>query len=47
MLAESAPSTQKGEIVLLWKEEHAAFEVEAAKIWTPNMLALQLVTGRV
>ncbi len=32
VLALSAPSVQRGGITLLWKEEHAAFEVKAAWI---------------
>jgi hypothetical protein len=29
----------------LWKENHQGFEVESAKILTPNLLTFQLVTG--
>jgi hypothetical protein len=29
----------------LWKENHQGFEVELAKIVTPNLLTFQLVTG--
>jgi hypothetical protein len=35
----------QGGIALLWNKGHASFEVEAAKIVTPNLLTFQLVTG--
>jgi hypothetical protein len=40
-----ATSHSQGGIALLWKEGHASFEVEAAKIVTPNLLTFQLVMG--
>ncbi len=38
-------ATIRGGIALLWKEDHQGFEVESAKIVTPNLLTFQLVTG--
>ncbi len=45
MLASYTPRAWKEGIALLWKEEQVVFEVEAAQIRTPNVLAFQLVTG--
>ncbi len=45
VLALSTPSWRQGGIALLWKDEHAAFKVKAARIHTPNVLTFQLVTG--
>ncbi len=42
VLASSAPSWWKGGIALLWKDKQAAFEVEVAKIRTPNVLTFKL-----
>jgi hypothetical protein len=41
----TATSHSQGGIALLWNEGHASFEVEAAKIVTPNLLTFQLVMG--
>jgi hypothetical protein len=40
-----ATSHSQGGIALLWNEDHASFEVEAAKIVTPNLLTFLLVMG--
>jgi len=45
ILASRAGSHNQGGIALLWKEDHQGFEVESAKILTPNLLTFQLVTG--
>ena len=45
ILASKAASHNQGGIALLWKENHPGFEVESAKILTPNLLTFQLVTG--
>jgi len=45
ILASKAASHNQGGIALLWKENHQGFEVESAKILTPNLLTFQLVTG--
>ena len=45
ILASKAASHNQGGIALLWKENHRGFEVESAKIVTPNLLTFQLVTG--
>jgi hypothetical protein len=41
----TATSHSQGGIALLWNKGHSSFEVEAAKIITPNLLTFQLVTG--
>jgi hypothetical protein len=38
-------SHSQGGIALLWNKGHASFEVEAAKMVTPNLLTFQLITG--
>ncbi len=45
ILASKATSHNQGEIALLWKENHSGYEVESARIATPNLLTFQLVTG--
>jgi hypothetical protein len=45
ILASKAASHNQGGIALLWKENHRGFEVESAKIVTPNLLTFQLVPG--
>ena len=45
ILASKATSHNQGGIALLWKENHQGFEVESAKILTPNLLTFLLVTG--
>jgi hypothetical protein len=45
ILASRAASHNQGGIALLWKENHRGFEVESAKIVTPNLLTFLLVTG--
>jgi hypothetical protein len=44
ILASKAASHNQGGIALLWKENHQGFEVESAKIVTPNLLTFQEVT---
>jgi hypothetical protein len=43
--SKATSHSQGGIALLLWNEGHASFEVEAAKIVTPNLLTFQLVTG--
>jgi hypothetical protein len=45
ILASKATSHNQGGIALLWKENHPGYEVESARIATPNLLTFQLVTG--
>jgi hypothetical protein len=45
ILASKAASHNQGGIALLWKKNHKGFEVESAKVLTPNLLTFQLVTG--
>jgi hypothetical protein len=45
IISSKATSHSQGGIALLWNKGHACFEVEAAKIVTPNLLTFQLVTG--
>ena len=45
VLATKAPSKHQGGIALLWQPEHKAFEIEATKILTPNLITFQLVMG--
>ncbi len=45
ILASKATSHNQGGIALLWKENHPGYEVELARIATPNLLTFQLVTG--
>jgi hypothetical protein len=45
ILASKATSHNQGGIALLWKENHPGYEVESARIVTPNLLMFQLVTG--
>ncbi len=45
ILTSRAASHNQGGIALLWKENHRWFEVESAKIVTPNLLTFLLVTG--
>ena len=45
ILASKARSHSQGGIALLWRENHRGFEVESAKILTPNLLTFILVTG--
>jgi hypothetical protein len=45
ILASRAASHNQGGIALLWKEDHQGFEVESAKILSPNLLTFQFVTG--
>jgi hypothetical protein len=45
ILALKAASHNQGGIALLWKENHGGYEVESARIVTPNHLMFQLVTG--
>jgi hypothetical protein len=45
ILATKVPSKHQGGIALLWKLDHELFEVEAARIMTPNLITFQLVMG--
>jgi len=45
ILVSRAASYNQGGIALLRKENHQGFEVESAKILTPNLLTFLLVTG--
>jgi hypothetical protein len=45
VLLAKAPSKHQGGIALLWQLDHKAFEVEAARIVTPNLITFQLVMG--
>ncbi len=45
VLTTKAPSKHQGGIALLWQPEHEAFEIEATKIMTLNLITFQLVTG--
>jgi hypothetical protein len=45
ILASKATSDNQGGIALLWKENHPGYEVESARIATPNLLTFQIVTG--
>jgi hypothetical protein len=45
ILALKAASHNQGGIALLWKENCGDYEVELARIVTPNLLTLQLITG--
>jgi hypothetical protein len=40
-----ATTNKQGGIALVWKEGHSSFEMEAARVVTPNLLTFQLVTG--
>jgi hypothetical protein len=45
ILTSKATSHNQGGIALLWKENHPGYEVELARIATPNLLRFQLITG--
>jgi hypothetical protein len=45
VLSTKAPSKHKGGIALLWQPDHEGFDVEAARVVTPNLITFQLVTG--
>jgi hypothetical protein len=45
VLSTKAPSKHKGGIALLWQPDHKGFEVEAARVVTPNLITFQLVMG--
>jgi hypothetical protein len=45
IISSKATSLSQGGITLLWNKGHASYEVEAAKIVTPNLLTFQLVMG--
>jgi hypothetical protein len=45
VLSTRAPRKHQGGIALLWKPDHEAFEVEAARIVTPNLIIFQMVMG--
>jgi hypothetical protein len=43
VIASKATSHKQGGVALVWKEGHSSFEVEAARIVTPNLLTFQLM----
>ena len=45
ILASKATSHNQVGIALLWKENHPVYEVESARIVTPNLLTFQPITG--
>jgi hypothetical protein len=45
VISLKAMTNKQGGIALVWKEGHSSFEVEAARMVTPNLLTFQLVTG--
>jgi hypothetical protein len=45
VIASKAMSHKQGGIALVWKEGHSSFEVEAARVVTPNLLTFQLIMG--
>jgi hypothetical protein len=45
VISSKATTNKQGEIALVWKEGHSSFEVEAARVVTPNLLTFQLITG--
>ncbi len=46
VLTIGAPGVHQGRVTLMWEEKHPSFEVEAAKIRSPNVLTFQLVKRR-
>jgi hypothetical protein len=45
VISSKETTNKQGGIALVWKEGHNSFEVEAARMVTPNLLTFQLVTG--
>jgi hypothetical protein len=45
IILSKATTNKQGEIAPVWKEGHSSFEVEAARVVTPNLLTFQLITG--
>jgi hypothetical protein len=45
VLLTKALNKHQGGTALLWQPDHEAFEVEAVKIVTPNLITFQLVMG--
>ena len=45
ILVSKATSHNQVGIALLWKENHPVYEVESARIVTPNLLTFQPITG--
>jgi len=45
ILASDAPSAHQGGVALIYREQHDLYEVEETKVWHPNLLSFQLVTG--
>ncbi len=45
VIASKATSHKQGGVALVWKEGHCSFEVDAARVVTPNLLTFQLVRG--
>jgi hypothetical protein len=45
VILSKARTNKQGGIALVWKEGHSSFEVEAARVVTPNLLTFQLIAG--
>jgi hypothetical protein len=45
ILTSKAASPNQGGIALFWKENCGEYKVESARVFTPNLLMFQLVTG--
>ncbi len=45
IISSKATSHKQGGIALVWKDGHDSFDVEVARVVTPNLLTFQLVTG--
>ena len=45
VILSKATTNKQGGIALVWKEGQSSYEVEAARVVTPNLLTFQLVTG--
>jgi hypothetical protein len=45
VLWTKSPNPHQGGIALMWEEKNPDFEVEAAKVVSPNIMTFQLITG--
>jgi hypothetical protein len=45
VLAANVPITHQGGVALMWRDDHKAFKVEAARVVSPNLVTFQLMTG--
>ncbi len=45
VISSKATTNKQGGIVFVWKEGHSSFQVEVARVVTPNLLTFQLVMG--